>query len=287
MGDTLIREAALLRDIAPADAAAGAGLARAVGWPHRAEDWAMAIGLGRGVVATLGEDVVATGLWWPYGEHHATLGMIIVSPEHQGGGLGRRLMQTLLSQAEGRSLLLNATVPGQPLYEKLGFVLCGGAIRQYQGEAGAVAGPILTEDALLRPATLADLPVLAKLDQAATGLPRMPLLRAVLEAGEGTVLTRGGEAAGFSMVRRFGRGIVIGPVVAADLADARALLAHGLQARQGQFVRVDVEDGSPLVDLLTGAGLKPVDRVNSMVRGTLPTPTGPFRRYTLASQALG
>ncbi|MBX9876752.1 MAG: GNAT family N-acetyltransferase, partial [Beijerinckiaceae bacterium] len=74
MGDTLIREAAVLRDIAPADAATCAGLARAVGWPHRAEDWEMAIGLGRGVVATLGEEVVATALWWPYGAHHATLG---------------------------------------------------------------------------------------------------------------------------------------------------------------------------------------------------------------------
>lgn len=286
MGDTLIRDAAVLRDIAPADAAICAGLARAVGWPHRAEDWEMAIELGRGVVATLGEEVVATALWWPYGEHHATLGMIIVSPEHQGAGIGRQLMQALFEQAEGRSLLLNATVAGQPLYEKLGFVLCG-AVRQYQGEVGAVAEPILSEGAVLRPATLADLPVLTQLDAAATGLPRGPLLLAVLSAGEGTVLMRSGEAAGFSMVRRFGRGLVIGPVVAADLADAQALLAHGLQARQGQFVRVDVEDGSPLADLLTGAGLKPVDRVNSMVRGTLPTPTGPVRRYTLASQALG
>jgi hypothetical protein len=286
MGDTLIRDSAVLRDIAPADAAICAGLARAVGWPHRAEDWEMAIELGRGVVATLGEEVVATALWWPYGEHHATLGMIIVSPEHQGAGIGRQLMQALFAQAEGRSLLLNATVAGQPLYEKLGFVLCG-AVRQYQGEVGAVAEPILSEGAVLRPATLADLPVLTQLDAAATGLPRGPLLRAVLSAGEGTVLMRGGEAAGFSMVRRFGRGLVIGPVVAADLADAQALLAHGLQARQGQFVRVDVEDGSPLADLLTGAGLKPVDRVNSMVRGSLPTPTGPVRRYTLASQALG
>lgn len=286
MGDTLIREAAVLRNIAPSDATACAGLARAVGWPHRAEDWEMAIGLGHGVVATLGPEIVATALWWLYGEHHAALGMIIVSPEHQGAGLGRRLMQALLAQTEGRSLLLNATVAGQPLYEKLGFVLCG-AICQYQGEVGTVARPVLAGGTTLRAATLADLPALEQLDEAATGLPRGPLLRAVLSAGEGTVLMRGGEAAGFSMERRFGNGLVIGPVIAADLADAQTLLAHGLQARQGQFVRVDVEDGSPLVDLATGAGLKPVDRVNSMVRGTLPTPTGSVRRYTLASQALG
>jgi GNAT superfamily N-acetyltransferase len=286
MGDTLVREAAVLREIVPADATICAGLARAVGWPHRPEDWEMAIGLGRGVVATLGKEIVATALWWPYGAHHATLGMIIVSPEHQGAGIGRQLMQAVLAQAEGRSLLLNATVAGQPLYEKLGFVVCG-AIRQYHGEVTTVPVPVLAGGAALRPASLADLPVLEQLDQAATGLPRGPLLRAVLEAGEGTVLMRGGEAAGFALLRRFGRGLVIGPVVAADLTDAQTLLAHGLQRRQGQFVRADIEDGSPLAAMLTGAGLKPVDSVNSMVRGSLPRPTGPFQRYTLASQALG
>ncbi len=109
----------------------------------------------------------------------------------------------------------------------------------------------------------------------------------MLEAGEGTVLMRGGQAAGFALLRRFGRGLVIGPVVAADLTDAQTLLAHGLQGRQGQFVRADIEDGSPLGAMLIAAGLKPVDSVNSMVRGSLPRPSGPFQRYTLASQALG
>ena len=61
----------------------------------------MVIGLGHGVVATLGAEIVATALWWPYGETHATLGMIIVSPDHQGAGIGKRLMQGLFEQTQG------------------------------------------------------------------------------------------------------------------------------------------------------------------------------------------
>ena len=176
MSDSLIREAAVLRDVAASDAPVYAALARAVGWPHRAEDCAMAIGLGHGLVATIAGEVVAAGMWWPYGESHATLGMIIVSPDHQGAGLGRRLMQGLLAQVKDRSVMLNATAAGQPLYEKLGFVACGG-ICQHHGEVLEVAAPLLAAGAALRLASVADMAELARHDRAASGLPPQALLR--------------------------------------------------------------------------------------------------------------
>jgi GNAT superfamily N-acetyltransferase len=286
MSDSLVQEAAILRDIAPVDAPACAVLSRVVGWPHRVEDWEMAIGLGRGVVASLGSEIVATALWWPYGETHATLGMIIVSPEHQGAGLGRRLMQGLLAQTKSRSLLLNATVAGKPLYERSGFVTHG-AVCQHQGEVLAVAASSPGEGSTLRAAHASDLPELERLDHAATGLPRGALLRAVMKRGECVVIERGGKGAGFGMLRRFGRGLVIGPVVAEGDADARVLVAHWLHGRQGQFLRIDVHAGSALSDWLASCGLKPVDVGTSMVRGTLPLARGPVQLHALASQALG
>lgn len=286
MPDSLSQDAALLRDITPADAPACSALAQAVGWPHRAEDCAMAIALGRGLVATLHGAVVATGLCWPYGESHATLGMIIVSPDHQGAGIGRALMQRLLAQLEGRSVMLNATVAGQPLYEKLGFVACG-SISQYQGEVASVATPDLAADESLRPASVADLAELQRLDRVASGLPRQNLLACLLERGEGIVLERGGDAVGFSMLRRFGRGLVVGPVVADSDADARILVAHWLQGRPGQFLRTDIRTDSPLSGWLFAHGLKPAGDVVAMVRGTLPVPNGPLRLHALANQALG
>ncbi|PZO02953.1 MAG: GNAT family N-acetyltransferase [Hyphomicrobiales bacterium] len=286
MSDTLLKEAALLRDIVPGDASVCTGLSRVVGWPYRAQDWEMAIGLGHGVVGCLGSQIVATALWWPYGEDHATLGMIIVSPEHQGAGLGRRLMQALFAQAGERSLMLNATVAGKPLYERLGFVVSGG-IDQHQGEVLSVAAPIPGEAATFQAARAFDLPALERLDKAATGLARGPLLREVLEHGEAVLLLRGGEAVGFSMMRQFGRGLVVGPVVAESDADARALVAYWLQGRQGQFIRIDVHTGSALSAWLEECGLTFVDRGTSMVRGTLPVAQGPGRLHALASQAFG
>lgn len=286
MSDSVTQEAAILRDVAASDAPAYAALCRLVGWPHRVEDCAMAIGLGHGLVATIAGEVVATGMWWPYGESHATLGMIIVSPDHQGAGLGRRLMQGLLGQAKERSVMLNATAAGQPLYEKLGFVPSGG-ICQHHGEVLDVPAPLLAAGAALRPASVADMAELERLDRAASGLPRRALLVSLLERGECVVLERGARAVGFSMLRRFGRGLVVGPVVAESDADARVLVAHWLQGRRGQFMRVDIAAGSPLAGWLTSHGLKPVSDVVTMVRGRWPVVEGPLRLHAPASQALG
>lgn len=276
----------VLREIAPSDAAACEALARAVGWPHRVEDCAMAIALGHGCVATIAGEVAAMGMWWPYGESHATVGMIIVSPDHQGAGLGRRLMQGLLAQAKDRSLMLNATAAGQPLYERLGFVPCG-EISQHHGEVLDVAAPVLPAGTTLRVATPADAPEIGRLDRAASGLPRGPLLASLLERGECIVLERGGRAVGFSVLRRFGRGLVVGPVVAKGDADAQVLMAHWLQGRRGQFMRIDIHASSPLAGWLTQHGLKPAGNVVAMVRGALPVVHGPLRVHALANQALG
>ena len=286
MSDSMIQEAAIFRDIAAGDAPAGEALARAVGWPHRAEDFAMVIALGHGLVATMAGETVAVGMWWPYGEKHATLGQIIVSPAHQGGGLGRRLMQGLLAQAGDRSVMLNATAAGQPLYEKLGFVPCGG-ISQHHGEVLAMPAHLPGAGATLRPASAFDMIELERLDRAASGLPRRALLASLLERGEGAVLERDGRAVGFSMMRRFGRGWLVGPVVAESDADARILVAHWLQGRSGQFMRVDTGTGTPLADWLTSHGLMPVSSVVTMVRGRWPQVEGPLRIYAPASQALG
>lgn len=279
-------DALTLRAIRMDDAASCAELSRRVGWPHRREDWELVIGLGHGVVGEQNGKLVATGLWWPYGESHATVGMIIVAPEEQGAGIGKRLMQALLAQAEGRSLMLNATVAGEPLYVRLGFKPCGG-VRQQHGDVLAVAAPQPGADERLRPGGPADLPILERLDREATGLERGPTLAVLLGCGECVVLERGGQPVGFSVLRTFGRGHVIGPVVAADETDARKLIACWLHGRAGQFIRVDLRLGSGLGEWLEQVGLAPAGDVTAMVRGDLPAASGPARLHALITQALG
>ena len=83
------------------------------------------------------------------------------------------------------------------------------------------------------------------------------------------MLEQDGEVAGFSVLRRFGRGYVIGPVVArrsGDDAQAKALISHWLSARENEFVRIDVPSGTSLPDWLDAQGLKRVDTCSKMVR---------------------
>ena len=275
-----------LREIARSDAAACHLLSQAVAWPHRVEDWEMSIDLGHGVVAMLGDEIVATALWWGYGADHAMLGSIIVSPQHQGGGIGAKLMEQLFAGTAGRSLMLNATAAGAPLYQRRGFEPCG-VVDQYQGEVAGATAPVLVEQERLCPAVSADLPVLAELDGQATGLPREPALQALLAQGEAVILERAGIPVGFSVLRRFGRGVVIGPVVAASETDARPLISYWLHRQEGRFVRLDLTSGLGLEAWLSGFGLASAGAVTTMLRGKAPAATGPARLYALINQSLG
>jgi GNAT superfamily N-acetyltransferase len=275
-----------LRPLVPADIPAAHRLSQAVDWLHRAEDWDFALGLGHGVAAVANGDILGTALWWPYGDDYATLGLIIVSPQHQGAGIGKMMMQALLDQAGTRTLMLNATAQGVPLYEKNGF-RPGGEIHQHQGMFSAAPPPALAAHERIRFAAMPDLPVLARLDADATGLQRRHVLQRLLQVGEAIVLERNGEPVGFAILRPFGRGLTIGPVVAADGDAARLLISHWLHEQRGQFVRIDVTGGSGLGDWLGERGLPLVGVVSSMTRGASPAPTGPARLFALVNQALG
>jgi predicted N-acetyltransferase YhbS len=133
------------------------GLTQALRWAHRLEDWQFMHRLGTGFVAQKSGAVIGTGLCWKFGNTHASLGLIIVSSEQQGKGIGRELMSLVLEELGDRCVMLNATPAGQPLYEKLGFVPTG-TVDQHQGTmqqtapiALAAADPIAEIRIVLRP----------------------------------------------------------------------------------------------------------------------------------------
>jgi len=99
------------------------------------------------------------------------------------------------------------------------------------------------------------------------------------------VLVRDGEPRGYAISRPFGRGHVIGPVVAESEADARALIEAAL-ARLGQvFVRVDTAATSQLGSWLESIGLRQVGDATTMVKGSRNPPAGPARMFALANQS--
>ncbi|MBR8510247.1 GNAT family N-acetyltransferase [Burkholderia cenocepacia] len=250
------------------DVPAAHALSIALRWPFRAEDWQFSADTSIAFAAEENGVVIGTAMCWKYGADRAAIGHVIVSDAHQGRGIGRKLMETLLDELGPRITFLHATPAGRPLYEKLGFNVCG-SLSQYQGNVDRPAAVAVPDGERLRAGSPADWPRLVELDARASGLEREALLSALQARGESVVLERDGEVVGFSVLRRFGRGYVVGPVVAprsSDDAHAKALIGYWLTKRDGEFVRIDVPDGSSLPAWLSEQGLKQVDTCSKMVR---------------------
>jgi GNAT superfamily N-acetyltransferase len=273
-----------IRPLVPDDLVLAHGLTQAVRWPHRVEDWRFALDMGDGFALSDGDRLLGTAMGWAFGPDRGCFGMLIVAADQQGQGLGARLMGAALDRLGGRAVQLHATPDGQKLYRRLGFEATG-AIRQHQGAVGQVPAAAPPAGMRLRLALAPDLAAITTLDEAATGMARGRVLAALMQANDTVALERDGLVLGFATLRPFGRGEVIGPVVAPDLPAAWALVTHLLSTRQGAFVRIDITDFA-LSPLLEAQGLACVDEALRMVRGELPEAAA-VRSFALVNQALG
>jgi GNAT superfamily N-acetyltransferase len=274
------------RKFARTDVAAAHRLSLDVRWPHRLEDWRFVQRLGAGYVATDGTGIVGTILTWKHDARHASLGMVIVSPERQGRGIGKELMRRALRDLPRCSVMLNGTQAGARLYEKLGFVAVG-AIEQHQGGALPVPAAALPRGERLRPMGDGDVAEITALATRAAGISRANVINPLLEIGKGIVLARGEEIVGFALFRRFGRGYAIGPVIAPDVDRAKALIGYWVAMHPGRFLRIDIDAASGLAPWLDGIGLKKAGRVITMVKGKAPKPDPGLRTFAIVSQSLG
>jgi len=292
-----------LRPMRAADLESAWQLSMAQQWPHRLVDWEDALSLGEGIVAESDGHVVGTAMRWQWGHTHATVGLVIVSSRVRGRRIGSMLMDKVLAGLERREVWLHATEEGRGLYERLGFVRTG-EIRQHQGVACQPPLIALDRHWRLRPLDGSDEAALSALDARARGWDRQPLLRRWLDTAAHTIaLDHDGRLDGYAMLRRFGRSLVIGPVISSDDVGARALMAHLMGMAAGQFVRIDLHFDASLdahqSGLIRWAEAQHLQRAGSMTTMVRHPPSlqasateaddRPPRPYlfALATQALG
>ncbi|SAK61694.1 N-acetyltransferase GCN5 [Caballeronia fortuita] len=273
------------------DIAAAHALSVEAKWPHRADDWRFVLDAGAGFIAQDGGRVVGTALFWKYGDGGGSLGMVIVAPDCQGKGIGRKLMELLLDALGERITMLHATPAGEPLYARLGFERIG-AIHQHQSADFTVPRIDLAQGERLREIEPRDTATLIALASRASGFDRSALLPALLDVARGVVLERDGDVLGFALIREFGRGHAIGPVVSVThdgqhARRAQALIAHWLAHNEDRFTRIDTPDESGLSAWLGDIGLKRVDTVVKMARNGTPPHDPSVVQFAIVNQALG
>lgn len=330
-----------LRPLRDDDLAAAWAMSQALRWPHRQEDWAdylhQAQAHGQAVAACKDETLIGTALVWHWGSQQASIGMVIVTPEWQGRGIGRHLLRQLLHDLDGRNVLLHATEAGMPLYASLDFVPSG-RCRQYQGiwhpsptatlpgmNTGPSADPATGLDT--RALRTDDIDTLVAQDEARRGMARGWLLRQLLGSAlddatvhqphgappppstvRAAVLEdHAGQRHGFGLLRRFGRGWVLGPVLADNDTQLLSLLRWLTRGMDGQFIRIDLSapvpafgaparamsapapdtPGAPLLHAwLQAQGLSLVDETTAMIRLGAPGATPPAAQPATAAYAL-
>ena len=126
------------------------------------------------------------------------------------------------------------------------------------------------------------------LDAAVFGADRSALIGSLLATGDAWLVDRAGQPAGFAILRAFGRGMIIGPVVASTEDEAIALVAAAAKAAPPGVLRVDIPaNAEGLAAWLTAAGLPAIDTVTVMLRGNWPATWQGLQRFGLALQAWG
>jgi len=256
-------------------------------WPHRPHDLDLFLSLGQGYLAAdeIGRPV-GSAMYFPVGEDFAMLGMMVTVPRLQARGAGKWLLQRVMGDCAGRDLRLSATRSGYHLYAAAGFLPVG-IIRQHQGIAKPVA-PFDAPGIAVRELRPEDHDALRELDAIAYGARRSQVLDALLTLSTGMVALRDGAVCGFALQRNFGKGVVIGPVVANGDDMAKALIAPLIGGNAGGFTRLDTPVESPdLLEFLTDSGMVAFDTVTEMRFGPHRRATEGAVTYGLASHSLG
>lgn len=276
-----------IREMTPNDIDKLHELSTTVLWPHRPSDWQLLLTLGKGVVGcdAIGR-IIASGMWFPIGDKYATIGMVITSPRLQALGGGRWIMNHIMAQCDNREILLTSTRAGFRLYQSLEFQTIA-PVFQYQGIAKAVDSSKLAVTEGIRELAPNDEASILQLDKNAFGIDRNNIIKAVLQQSQGSVLVRNDHIVGFALCRKFGRGHVIGPVVAQNYQDAMALIDPHVNKHSGTFLRIDtIEQDELFTAFILEAGMSHFDTVTSMSKPKFNRYDGEFHSFALVSHTL-
>ncbi|MFB7713116.1 GNAT family N-acetyltransferase [Streptomyces sp. NPDC056105] len=278
-----------IRRLTPRDLTACADLSEDRGWPREEHKWGLllAAGTGYGIDDPDGGLVsacVVTDYGPPNRPTLSAIGMVLVAERHARRGIGRRLMQYVVEQADTTPLTLHATPYGRPLYEELGFKVTGRA-EMVRGRF-TPGGP--TPSVATRAATAEDLSAILRLDAEVFGLDRTHVLTRLPAFGDQLrVAEDGGGLIGFAAAWPNMDTHVIGPLIARDTETAKALVTS-LAAGTDRPLRTDIDvRHEALLAWIKARGVESQGFNAVMTYGTPELPGDWTRRFAPLTVAAG
>jgi len=259
----------IIRGMAIADIPAGMHLKEQAGWNQREADWRRLLDLQPDgcFLAESGGVPVGTVATCRFGAV-AWVAMMLVDEASRRRGIGRALMARALEELDSRgvrSVRLDATPRGRPMYESFGFV-AEADFRRFRGVLPPDDG--MPDD--LREVRSAEvLDGVIALDRDVTGTDRGRLLGRLADEHRGSlrVVERGDGVEGFVMSRPGSTARQIGPCIASERAGP-LLMADARSRYAGQAVLLDIPAANAPAAAMVGSwGLRAERRMVRMGRG--------------------
>jgi len=249
------------------DVQLGLRLTRQAGWNQMESDWLrfMALQPQGCFVAELDGTPVGTTTTCIFGPV-AWIAMVLVEVDARRKGVATALLKhtlDFLDRQGVKTVRLDATAAGQPVYEKLGFTP-EYQLTRYQGVA-----PRAGEQPPVAEATADVLGQIVAFDYAMTGTYREKMLTRLFEESPQTVLVlrRDGRLEGFVARRQGANATQIGPCIATSCAGP-ALLGNALGRCAGRPVFIDIpRDNAPALRMAEAGGLSVQRHFTRMYRG--------------------
>jgi GNAT superfamily N-acetyltransferase len=272
-----------IRPLMPGDVPAALELCRLSGWNQLAEDWEPF--LPAAWMAEHGGAAAGTVGLLKYGTAFTWLSMMLVHPEHRRSGIGSQLLATALEAAsQHRSVRLDATPAGEPLYRRFGFVPEYELARAVIDTSAGVATP-----SRARAMTAGDLSSIFARDIEVFGADRSALLWSFHHRAPeyAAIAHNGSKVIGYCFGRPGYRYRQIGPVVAENAAAAQDLVAYCLAAGSGT-IAIDVpRHSTEWIAWLEAAGFRVERPFLRMRRGEHDSPGLPVQQFAIAGPEFG
>jgi GNAT superfamily N-acetyltransferase len=263
----------LIRVMTEQDIPAGLRLNTVAGWNQTVDDWHRFLeNSPRGCfVMEHDSKVVGTVTTISYEQRFAWIGMVLVDPDCRKQGIGTKVLEhaiEYLDHSRVRTMKLDATPLGKPLYTKLGFVTEYEIARWIlkRRSISVTESPRSTSSRLM-PAQLENI---CKLDRELFGADRNFLLRSLHDQAVefAMAFSQGGQLQGYAFGRHGLFADHLGPWMAVNRKAAEIVLQAFLAESHRDTIIADcVKNNSFAVELLNAYGFTPSRPLTRMFRG--------------------
>ena len=281
-----------LKILESADIGQALRLSKAEGWNQTEKDWQLLIQNSGNVclAAEIGGKIAGTATAINYENNVAWIGMVLVDRQYRGQGLSKRLLSALFEQLKScRSIKLDATPAGQPVYRKFGFK---DEYLIHRMTSDSVSLKSLSDEntSFAEPVHLNNIPEIVDLDKQVFGANRKQLIEFLVKnyTDNAWMIKRNGKITGFALGREGTRFFQVGPVLASTILDAKNLIVKSLRLLEGQQAVVDIlEDKVELTEWLETLGFVKQRHFIRMYRNDNPYPGIPGNHYLIAGPEFG